>query len=267
MVRPGADSEGFRGPMSPTGEGKVVERSTGPGGRLTALESQEPPKRNPLSRIKLGHVLMVLAGLSALALNLAVIRGNQATIDVAVAEGEIRSGVAITEGLLSIRQIPADDLLSASLLPADEVASVIGSVATRSIAAGEPVLLSDVRAIETQDGLRAMSVPIDQGRAVAGGLRSGDRVDVVVVESGLARFVAVDIEVIDVPSTDSRALGASSTFTPTLAVTDEDALRIAAALDSGQVHLIRCTGAPDPTLEQATADGVVPEFSQTGSGS
>jgi len=243
----------------------VAERSTGTGGRLTALEEQEPPKRNPLSRVKLGHVLMVLAGLLALVFNLAVIRGNQATIAVAVAGGEIRSGMAITDGLVTVRRIPADRLLSDHLLAADQIEAAVGSVATRTIAPGEPILVSDVRAVETQDGLRAMSVPVDKGRAVAGSLRRGDRVDVVVVEAGLARFVAVDVEVIDTPTVDSRALGATSSWTPTLAVTDEDALRIAAALDSGEVHLIRSTGAPDPTLEQATAGGdPAPEPSEEG---
>jgi Flp pilus assembly protein CpaB len=243
----------------------VVERSTGSAGRLTATEVKEPPKRNPLSRVTLGHVLMVLAGLLALVFNLAVIRGNQATIAVAVAAGEIRSGMAITDDLVTVRRIPDDRLLADHLLGADAVDAVIGSVATRTIAPGEPILISDVRAVETRDGLRAMSVPVDKGRAVAGGLHRGDRVDVVAVDAGLARFIALDVEVIDVPTVDSRALGATSSWTPTLAVTDEQALRIAAALDSGEVHLVRSTGAPDPVVEQATAEGApTPEMIEEG---
>ncbi len=247
------------------GEGEVVERSTGSAGRLTATEVKEPPKRNPLSRVTLGHVLMVLAGLLALVFNLAVIRGNQATIEVAVAAGEIRSGMAITDDLVTVRRIPDDRLLSDHLLGADGVDAAIGSVATRTIAPGEPILISDVRAVETRDGLRAMSVPVDKGRAVAGGLHRGDRVDIVAVDAGLARFIALDVEVIDVPTVDSRALGATSSWTPTLAVTDEQALRIAAALDSGEVHLVRSTGAPDPVVEQATAEGApAPETIEEG---
>jgi hypothetical protein len=50
-----------------------------------------------------------------------------------------------------------------------------------------------------------------------------------------------------------------------LAVTDEQALRIAAALDSGEVHLVRSTGAPDPVVEQATAAGApTPEMIEEG---
>jgi Flp pilus assembly protein CpaB len=98
-----------------------------------------------------------------------------------------------------------------------------------------------------------MSVPIDQTQAVAGHLAPGDSVDIVLVVDGVATYIATSIEVTSVPDAESNALGARSGYAPTVAVTATEALRIAAALDTGEVHIVRSTGSAAPDLEQATA--------------
>ena len=85
----------------------------------------------------------------------------------------------------------------------DEMARVPGSVARREIAEGEPLLDTDLAAVSASEGLRAMSVPLDQGRAVGGGLSVGDRVDVIAVTEGVARFIATDVEVLQVPASEA----------------------------------------------------------------
>jgi len=219
--------------------------------------------RNLLSRLNLGHVVMLLAAISALVLNLAILRGNDATIEVAVAATDVRVGTSLTEGHLAFAEVPADDVLSSRLIPSDRAGQLVGQLATRSIADGEPILESDLLAVDNRDGLRAMSIPIEESRAVSGRLSSGDSVDIVLVQDGIATYVATGIKVLDVPSSETNALGARTGYSPTVAVNATEALRIAAALDTGEVHIIRSTGAALPDLEQASAIEPIEE-EQTG---
>jgi Flp pilus assembly protein CpaB len=218
-----------------------------------SFDSAQPIRRNLLSRIKLGHIAMVLAALFALVFNLAVLRGNQATMEVVVAAGDIRAGTTLTMSHFETAVVPADDLLSARFVAAAEIDDVVGQLTTRSIVAGEPVLGSDLLVVENRGGLRAMSVPIDQTQAVAGHLSRGDSVDVVLVADGVATYIATAIEVLEVPNLEDSALGARSGYAPTLAVDATQALRIASALDVGEVHIVRSTGTAQPDLQQATA--------------
>ncbi len=220
---------------------------------LTAFDSTPSVRRNLMSRIKLGHVVMALAALLALVFNLAVLRGNQATVEVAVAAGDIRAGSTLTVSHLAVAEVPADDLLTSRFVLADSMQSSVGQLTTRSITAGEPVLESDLLVVENRDGLRAMSVPIDQTQAVGGHLTTGDAVDIVLVVDGLATYVATGVQVINVPDAGTNALGARTGYAPTVAVTATEALRIAAALDTGTVHIVRSTGSAVPDLDSATA--------------
>ena len=210
-------------------------------------------RRQLISRVRLGHVVMALAALFALVLNLLVLRGNQETVEVAIASTDIGAGTTLSVAHVGLAEIPADDVLAARFVPGSELDAWVGQLTTRSIAGGEPILMSDLLEVETRDGLRAMSVPIDQTQAVAGGISAGDAVDVVLVVDGVATFIATDIQVLGVPDAATNALGARTGYAPTIAVTATDALRIAAALDTGSVHLIRSTGSALPELDQATA--------------
>lgn len=226
------------------------DRSVGP---ELPYDRPTPINRNLLSRIKLGHVAMVLAALLALLFNLVVLRGNEATTEVAVAATDIRAGTTLTMSHFDTATVPADDLLSSRFVLASSMADAVGQLATRSIAQGDPVLESDLLVLSSRDGMRAMSVPVDKTQAVAGHISQGDTVDVVLVVDGVATYVAVAVEVLEVPNDDSTGLGGRSGYSPTLAVDATQALRIAAALDSGEVHIVRSTGSAIPDLEQATA--------------
>lgn len=219
----------------------------------TAAPARQAVGRSMLSRVKLGHIVMVLAALFALVLNLAVLQGNEATVEVAVAATDIRAGTALTSSHLDSAVVPADEVLTSRFLPASAIESVGGKLALRPVATGEPILESDLLVVENRDGLRAMSIPIEQSRAVSGALTRGDVVDVVLVESGVATYIAIGIEVLDVPGADTNVLGARTGYAPTVAVDSTEALRIAAALDSGEVHIVRSTGARAPDLDSAPA--------------
>jgi Flp pilus assembly protein CpaB len=230
----------------------VTDRSVG-AESAAGREPIPPVQRNLLSRVKLGHITMALAALLALVFNLAVLQGNQATAEVAIAAGDIEAGTTLTESHLSVAEVPADDLLSGRFVSGDLIDSAVGKLATRSIAAGDPILESDLLSVDNRDGLRAMSIPIEQSQAVAGRLSAGDSVDIVMVVEGVATYIATGIEVLEVPGVDSNALGGRTGYAPTVAVNAAQALHIAAALDTGEVHIVRSTGSALPDLEQARA--------------
>ncbi len=230
----------------------MVDRTDGADPVLT-YDGAPSIRRSVLSRIRLGHVVMVLAALLALLLNLAVLRSNQDTIEVAVAASDISAGTTLTMSHFVLSEVPADGVLSARFVAGDGVGRAVGQLTTRSVKEGEPILESDLLVVENRDGLRAMSIPIDHTQAVAGNLSAGDSVDVVLVLNGVAAFVATDVHVLAVPDTAANALGARSGYAPTVAVDAEQALRIAAALDTGTVHIVRSTGSALPDVEKAAA--------------
>ncbi len=218
--------------------------------RLTTIDPQPAPRRRVLSRLKLGHVLAIVAGLLAVLLNVALLRSDDPLIRVATAGEPIRSGTAIDVATVELVEVPWEGSLTGRFLTAEELTRLDGTVATRTISAGEPLLDTDLRAVSGRDGLRAMSLPIDQSKAVSGALAVGDRVDVISVEGEAAAFIATAVEIVGVPSEDgASAFGTSGTWAPTLAVTDAQALRIAAALELGRVHVIRSTGSPEVEVE------------------
>jgi Flp pilus assembly protein CpaB len=225
-----------------------------------------PVRRSVLSRIRLGHVVMITAAILALVFNLAVLRGRDATVEVVVARADIPAGTTLTVSHFSTATVPADDVLTSRFLAAEQTESIVGELTTRAIAQGDPILASDLLVVENQQGLRAMSVPIDQTQAVGGQLAPGDSVDVILVQDGIATYIATGVEVLDVPNSDTNALGARTGYAPTLAVDATQALRIASALDLGPVHIVRSTGSALPDLEQATAIEEVGAPGEGGSG-
>lgn len=241
----------------------MIDRMDG-SNQASAYKGSPSLRRNVLSRIRLGHVVMALAALLALLLNLAVLRGNQEMIEVAVATADISAGTTLSLTHLSTAEVPADGVLSARFVAGDGVTGAVGQLTTRSVGAGEPILKSDLLVVESRNGLRAMSIPIDQTQAVAGNLAAGDSIDVVLVVDGVATYIAIGVQVLAVPDTGTNALGARTGYAPTVAVNAEQALRIASALDSGTVHIVRSTGSALPDLEQATAIEV--EFEEGESG-
>jgi len=209
---------------------------------------------------------MITAAIFALVFNLAVLRSRDAMIDVAVANADIPAGTTLTMLHFSTAAVPADDLLTSRFVTADQVESIVGELTTRAIANGDPILNSDLLVVQNRQGLRAMSVPLDQTQAVDGRLSAGDSVDVILVKDGVATYIATGVEVLDVPGSDTNALGARTGYAPTLAVDATQALRIASALDLGPVHIIRSTGSAVPDLEQATAIEEAGEPGEGGSG-
>lgn len=223
--------------------------------RLRTLEPQPPPRRRLSSRIGLLHMIAIVSGLLAFLLILSWMRSQQDLVEVAVAREAIRSGNVIGAGMFDFVEIPASGGFDGALVAPDEVERLVGSVATRQINPGEPLLDTDVRAVETPEGLRAMSMPLDINRAVGGDIVVGDRVDIIGFDDIGPHFIATDVAVLDVPGERTSAFAAATSFAITVAVDETEALAIAAALEAGDVHVIRSTGAPEVTIERLAPPG------------
>lgn len=206
------------------------------------------------SRWSRAHVAIVATGLLAGGLNLAALTERNAPVPILVAARTLQPGARLQPGDLSVAEIDAEDpLLRMLLTSGDERAQ--GWLLPHGLGAGEPVRLSDLRPPSWTDGQRAMSVPVEVEHAVGGALREGDVVDVVGVADGGASWVLLGAEVLDVPEEDAGGgLGSVTAYAITLAVTEEQALRLALALREGQVEIVRSTGARAVTVPEARVE-------------
>lgn len=203
-------------------------------------------RRALTSRVSTGHIVMVLAGLLGALLTLSVLRTADNTRPVYVAAREIVPGTVIDAHSLRIARIHADDRVLASLFGVQSIDELRGQVAVARVAAGALVTHDDVRSVAAGAAPRAMSFPIPISRAVGGALVSGDRVDVLAVRHNTGRsvYVATDVSVLEFSGHRSSALQGSEDASVTLAVDPDAAARIASALETGSVTLVRVTGAP-----------------------
>ena len=212
------------------------------------MESQS--KRRSLgSRISGGHWLVVLAGLVAVLLNFGALQDQEATTQVVVLAEDVPAGATMSAGDLRVIETRSGPESLGSVLSPAQVSEIAGQVATRNLRSGEFAYVEDFREAAAPSALRAFAIPVEPAAAVGGAIAATDRVDVIQALDGVASYVALDLEVIAVPSTDDRGIG-SSGFHVTVAVDAQTALLLARALDEGGVSLVRSTGAlpADATL-------------------
>jgi len=223
------------------------------GSATDPLAVEPAPRRPLLSRLSLGHVIMVLAGLLAFLLVLVVLRSRGETVQIAVAADQIDAGTSLQRTDIRYAVLSdSDEQLLQSFLTVSEVGAAIddGWIATRTIPAGVALTAGDFRLEATASNLRAMSLPVASAHAVNGAIVAGDRVDIISVERGTAEYVAIDVEVIAVSASGTST---RSGFALTVAVDDATSLRLAVAINSAAIEVVRSTGAT-----QADADATYP---------
>ena len=197
------------------------------------------------SRVSTGHVVMVLAGLLGALLTLTVLHAADDTTPILAAAHDIAPGTVIDDDALRVARVHADATTLATLIESDQRDAVRGRVAVEGIPAGTLLTRAAVRSAAQGDAPRAMSFPIARSRAVGGAIDAGDRIDVLAVQrnSGRSGYVATDVEVLDFRSQETGALQESDDASVTIAVDADAAARIASALETGTVTLVRATGA------------------------
>jgi Flp pilus assembly protein CpaB len=236
--------------MGLVGEGprwgkKAMTQTTSRAERSVEPVPADPvPKRPVVSRLSLGHLIMVLAGLLAFLLVLLVLRQQGETVEIAVTGAQVEAGTTLTAGQVNLVEVSATDASALGALLTPEVMAQIvdeGWVATRTLAPGVALSDGDFRPASAAIGLRAMSLPIDVDHAANGAIVVGDLVDVIVVRGTVAEYVVTSAEVIAVAVPTGGVSGGG--FGLTLAVDAETSLRLAAALNGGSVEVVRSTGA------------------------
>jgi Flp pilus assembly protein CpaB len=170
---------------------------------------------------------------------------------VAVADRAVSGGSPVS--VEDIRFVPIESGFEAldSLLSEPAFADREGWVVSRSIGEGELIALGDLIEPAVRGDLRSMSLPIEIEHAAGGSLITGDRVDVITVTDGVPSYVVADVEVISVPAETGSSIGGFGDYHVVVAVDDQEALRLAGALDSGSLEIVRATGA-----EAVEVDGV-----------
>ncbi len=207
--------------------------------------------RRSLQQFTMAHGLMVLAGLITFLTVSSVLRDRQETVEVIVASHELVAGSGLEAGSFETIQIHADSQLVGQLATTTDL-SEPGQLA-RDLGSGEPLLVSDIRPLETGNALRTIAIPVWRSTIAGLGLRIGDRVDLIGLDSaGNLRFIATDTAISRLPGSSSTGAFGSEAGREswiTVQVTDQGALDIALALRSGDVEVVRSTGAA--TLEIA----------------
>lgn len=218
---------------------------------MASDESREPVrlKRRPWwSRVSGPQLLMIIAGILAFLANLVVLRGQEQIVLVAVAASDVNPGVPLTVDHVRFVEIEASSELIESAIPRSDIEDYRGMIITSPFAEGDLINRSQLRAAAATMDRRAMSIPIDAANAVGGRIAVGDRVDVIAVDDGVARYVLAGAEVIERSGeSGSGTLTAGRSFYLVVALTSSEALELSSAMDRAEIHVVRSTGASSPT--------------------
>ena len=210
-------------------------------------------KRPWWSRASAAQIFMIVAGILAFIANLAILRARDDVVLIAVAATDINAGVAIQESAhVDYVELNGSDEVLAPLITADEVAGVTGYILSSPMQAGEMFVQSELVESVNPIDQRAIALSVGRDHAVGGDVSVGDRVDVIWVDDDVARYVVTGVEVIDTTNNERTggAFSGSQAFSITVAVDDVQALKLAEALNSGQIEVVRSTGADAPTADR-----------------
>jgi Flp pilus assembly protein CpaB len=212
------------------------------------------PVRRWWTRLSSAHILIFSAGALAFIANLAVLRPPALPPNVAVASSDLLPGT-VFDPVRHVEYLPmtTDPELLARFVTEDTVSNLAGRVLAGRVDEGEALSFSNLVEAATDDGRRIMSLPIERERAAGGTLSVGDRIDVIAVEAGVARYVVSGVEVVAVPDTKGSFTGSSS-YHVVLAVDAVSALELSVVMETATIQVIRSTGSPS-ALEVRTADG------------
>jgi Flp pilus assembly protein CpaB len=206
---------------------------------MAVAEAQARAGGRTIPRPSARHLLVLGLAIAAGVANVLLLGSVDASIPIVVAAAEVEAGTRIGAEHLAVSEIVVDGDLADRFVAEADGSALVGQVATRTIAVGDPILTGDL--VGGSD-LRAMSIPVTVEVAVGGTLVAGDLIDVISVTEEGAVYLAEGLPVLAVPADDG--LGGVD-FAPTVAVDAETALLIAEALERGSLHLVRSTGAGD----------------------
>lgn len=215
-------------------------------------------RRSIAERLTLNVVVGLVAALLAFVLAATLLRDRREMVTIAVATEAIPAGAVITPAMIDPSEVPAETTFAESLMSYDAVVS--GQlVASRTLQAGEPLTASAVGSATATSGQRVMSIPLEVWQAANGDIEVGDQVDVIEAgRDGAARYVLTGASVVGRSGSEASGGLVSNSRVGDLVISVEvdadEALLLAAAIESGNITVVRSTGAPPvgPTAVDST---------------
>lgn len=224
--------------------------------RTVAREAgtSKPAGRRIRRRLSGSHLLIALVVVLAFSLNYLALQHRGDETMVAVADRPLVAGSVMSEADLRFVSVASDFDAIGSMITELAAPGFDGWILQAAVAEGDLINPSVLIEPGAPDGLRSMSIPVAIEHAAGGTLAAGDRIDVVSVVDGGARYVAVGIELLGVSEDEGGSLGELNGYHLVVAVDSDQALALAEAIDSGSIEIIRSTGAPDLAGEVEAGD-------------
>ncbi len=158
-------------------------------------------------------------------------------VDVVVPTANVHAGVVATNKNMAIRPVPRD-LIYSSTITVARWGRYAGRILTRQVEAGRPLLAEDFAkpfngdfASTLPTDMRAITIDVGGVNALAGLIRPGDRVDVLLVKTGSSGSGNAGSLIPLLHRALVLATGQNTKFTPLL-VHDNNVLEAQTALDS-----------------------------------
>jgi Flp pilus assembly protein CpaB len=221
------------------------------GDRSARLHSATPKRRRPrrsvLERLTLNVVVGLVAALLAFVLTGVLLADRRETLTVAVAGEAIPAGAVITPEMVEGNELSANTGFAEDLVPMDRIRG--GTlVASRTLQPGEPLTVAAVGSPGSTAGHRVMSIALEPWQAAGGEIEVGDQVDVIETTDEGPRYVLTAAAVVG-RSSDEGSGGLvggvqRGDLILSVEVDADEALALAGAIESGEVTVVRATGAP-----------------------
>lgn len=164
---------------------------------------------------------------------------------VLVAARDLAPGTRLTASDFKVERMKVPTSLSGHFLTS--VAKVEGATTLGPLRAGDLTAPSSISTANSVTPYLEVSFSIPAARALDGVLQPGETVDVLATDkssnTASARVAAANARVLRTQDSGSASIGRSGEITITVGVTNRnDAGAIAAAVDQGQITLVRTTG-------------------------
>ncbi len=183
---------------------------------------------------------LIAAGLAALAALIVLTLTRPADrVSVLVASRALPAGAALDAGAVEVRQMSSGD----GLVGGTALGELEGWTLLAPVAAGEPLLASQLVDPATAAAPSSMSISVEAAHAALGSITAGDRVDIYVTwsaaggERGRTELLAAGVEVLESRPTDD--VGGGDRTEILFAVDSDLAPLIAAGYRMGELDLVR----------------------------
>jgi pilus assembly protein CpaB len=171
---------------------------------------------------------------------------------VVVAANDLRPGMFLSNQTVAVREVPRA-FLHAEAIPADRWDTVAGRVLARPLRSGEPVLMAHLAqdlgagfSSQLEEGMRALTFPVDEESSIAGMLAPSDRIDIFFTTTNgnetvtlplLSNVLVIATGVRTVTNENHLKNSQGQYRTVTVSVTPENAAKITLAQDAGKITI------------------------------